>query len=75
MARYKPLMRAAGMPKIMPTAVVISPASGMHKKTGMGVVLASQAEANAPKPNSAACPSEICPDRPTRRFSPMAAMP
>jgi len=38
----------------MPTAVVISPASGMVKKTGMPVVLLSQAELKAPNPKNAA---------------------
>ena len=51
-AKYKPLMRAAGMPNIIPTAVVIKPASGMQKNTGTGVFVASHAEAKAPKPNN-----------------------
>ena len=68
-------MRAAGMPKTMPTAVVISPASGMLSTTGMPKLLFSQAEANAPKPKKAEWPSEIWPVKPTRMLSPSAAMP
>src|SRR3546814_14122634 len=52
-ARYRPFSRAAGMPTIMPIAVVIRPASGMQKKTGMPNRLFSQADENAPKPKKA----------------------
>ena len=68
-------MRAAGMPKIMPTAVVISPASGMLSTTGIAELLLSQAEAKAPKPKKAEWPSEIWPVKPTRMLRPRAAMP
>ena len=75
MARYSPLMRPAGMPTIMPTAVVQTAASGMLKNTGMPSSLLSQADANAPKPKKAAWPSEICPVKPTRMLRPSAAIP
>jgi hypothetical protein len=44
----------------MPTAVVISPASGIAISTGMPLE-AIHAEANAPKPKNALWPSEIWP--------------
>ena len=68
-------MRAAGMPKTMPTAVVSTPASGMLSITGTPKLLLSQAEAKAPKPKKAEWPSEIWPVKPTRMLRPSAAMP
>jgi hypothetical protein len=69
------LSRAAGAPKTSPTAAVISPASGMQSSTGIWKRSCSQAEAKAPKPKKAACPMLICPVKPTRMFSPSAAIP
>ncbi len=54
--------------------MVISPASGMQNATGMCAYSCSQALAKAPKPKKAAWPMEICPVKPTRMFSPSAAM-
>ncbi len=63
------------MPTNRPTSMVRMPASGIEKNIGTPKELFSQAEAKAPKPKKAECPSEICPVKPTTRFRPRAAMP
>ena len=46
----------------------------MEKKTGIWKLLLSHAEAKAPKPKKTACPTDICPVKPTRIFNPKAAI-
>ena len=63
------------MPKIMPSAVVMTPAIGMLISGGTPCLVPSQAEAKAPKPKNALWPSDIWPVNPTSTLSPSAAMP
>ena len=73
MIRYKPFKRSAGNPKKTPTKAVSNTANGAASQKLRFRCVIKIALVYAPQAINAACPKEICPQKPVKIHNPRTA--